>query len=322
MDDPKLTEDEARALWERAARLQAEASARELSAPAADDSSKQEETRSGDYSVEVVRRAAEEAGIAREFVDRALQERTFEGEATGVVDRWADRLLGEGSRISRVTGVVEGSVEEVFESLRRVLPNAPFGFSLSGTRGGAPLEGGTLVFEVPYYGSAGSGVAQPSGPVMDIRHWADLKEVFVRLAPVPVEEGKKPRTELQVWASTAHARRTNFWVGGVAAAVVGIAAGAAGFLVTGGALELAAASEVLIQLGAGTASGLTGLLGTARGWRPVYRYGQKKGQGGMQRIIDAVRVDLQTGGGFSPAPAPRQVGGGDTLSGMLNDLGL
>lgn len=321
MDDPKLTEDQARALWERAARLQAEAAARELAAPATDESSKKQEGASGDYSVEVVRRAAEEAGIAREFVDRALEERTFEGEAPGAVDRWADRLLGDGPRVSRVSGVVEASVEEAFESLRRVLPNAPFGLSLSGTRGGAPLEGGTLVFEVPYYGSAG-GVVQSSGPVIDIRHWADLKEIFVRLVSVPVEEGAKPRTEIQVWASTAHARRTNFWVGGMAAAVAAAAAGAAGFFLTGGLLELATASEVLIQLGAGTASGLTGLLGAARGWRPVYRYGQKKGQGGMQRIIDAVRVDLQTGGGFSPAPAPRQVGGGDTLSGVLNDLGL
>ncbi len=320
MDDPKLTEDQARALWERAARLQAEASARELSAPATDASSTQDENKPGDYSVEVVRRAAEEAGIAREFVDRALEERTFEGEANGVVDRWADRMLGDGPPVSRVTGVVEGSVQEVFDSLRRVLPNVPFGFNLSGTRGGSPLEGGTLVFEVPYYSAGTAG--QASGPVMDIRHWADLKEIFVRLISEHVGEGEKPRTEIQVWASTAHARRANFWVGGVAAAFAGAAAGAAGFLLTGGLLELAAASEVLIQLGAGAASGLTGLLGAARGWRPVYRYGQKKGQGGMQRIVDAVRVDLQTGGGFSPAPASRHVGGGDPLSGMLDDLGL
>lgn len=321
MDDPKLTEDEARALWERAARLQAEAAARELAAPSTDEPSTSDRSRAGDYSVEVVRRAAEEAGIAREFVDRALEERSFEGDASGAVDRWADAMLGEGPRVSRVTGVVEGSVEEVFESLRRVLPNAPFGFSLSGTRNGAPLDGGTLVFEVPYYGTSGS-VGQPSGPVMDIRHWADLKEVFVRLVPVKVEEGEDPRTEIQVWASTAYARRVNFWVGGLGAGFVGAAAGLAGFLVTGGLVDMAAATELALQLGAGAASGLTGLWGAVRGWRPIYRYGQKKGQGGMQRIIDAVRVDLQTGGGFTPAPAPRQIGGGDTLSGMLNDLGL
>ena len=323
MDDPRLTEDEARALWERAARLQAEAAARELAAPRPESDSDPEEPEGrGDYSVEVVRRAAEEAGIAREFVDRALEERALSGEASGPVDRWADRLLGDGPRVSRTTSVLEGSVQEVFESLRRVMPNPPFGFTLSGTRDGPPPEGGTLVFEVPYYYGTTGSMGQISGPVMDIRHWADLKEVFVRLVPVEVGEAEAPRTEMQVWASTAYARRVNFWVGGGAAAFAGAAAGIAGFLVSGGLLDLAAASEVLVQLGAGAASGVTGLLGAARGWRPVYRYGQKKGQEGMQRIIDAVRVDLHTGGGFSPAQAPRQIGGGDGLSSMLSDLGL
>jgi hypothetical protein len=155
---------------------------------------------------------------------------------------------------------------------------------------------------------------------MDIRHWADLKELFVRLVPLPEEEGQ-PRTELQLWASTAHARRVNLWTGGVFAGLAGLGAGLVGFLVSGGLLDLAASAELVAQLGVGAASGLGGLVGTGKGWRSVYRYGQRKGHEGMQRVIQAVRVDLHTGGGFLPSQTQRPAGG-DTMSGLLGDLGL
>lgn len=320
MDDYNLSEKEARALWERAARLQAEAAARELAPGGAEDESVGGARRTGEYSVEVVRRAAEEAGIAPEFVDRALEEASVDGKLPARVDRWADRFLGDGPRTTRVTGVLEGSVEQVLESLQRVIPNPPFGFTLLGTRGGAPLSGGTLVFEVPYYGATNS-MGSPSKPVMDIRHWADIKELFVRLVPLPEEEEGRPRTELQLWASTAHARRVNFWVGSIFAGLAGAGAGLAGFLVSGGLLELAATAELVAQLGAGAASGLAGMVGVGKGTRSLFRVGQRKGHEGLQRVIQAVRVDLHTGGGFLPSQAARPAGD-DTLSGLLGGLGL
>lgn len=319
MEEQNLTEKEARALWERAARLQAEAAARELAPPSEDGGAGEARSPSkGEYTVEVVRRAAEEAGISPEFVDRALQE-AVDGTHHGRTDRWADRFLGDGPRTNRVSGILEGSVEQVFESLQRVIPNPPFGFTLLGTRGGPPLNGGTLVFEVPYYGATNA-LGSPSKPVMDIRHWADLKELFVRLVALPDKEGE-PRTELQLWASTAHARRVNLWTGGVFAGLAGVGAGVVGFLVSGGLLDLAASAELVAQLGLGAASGLGGLLGTGKAWRSVYRHGQRKGHEGMQRVIQAVRVDLHTGGGFLPSQSPRPAAG-DTMSGLLGDLGL
>jgi hypothetical protein len=319
MDGYNLSEKEARALWERAARLQAEAAARELSPAEDEDESDGVPRRAGEYSVEVVRRAAEEAGISPEFVDRALEEASVDGKLPARVDGCAERFLGDGPRTTRVTGVMEGSIEQVFESLQRVIPNPPFGFTLLGTRGGPPLNGGTLVFEVPYYGATNS-LGSPSKPVMDIRHWADIKELFVRLAPLPEEEGEA-RTELQLWASTAHARRVNFWTGSIFAGLAGVGAGLAGFFVSGGLLELAATAELVAQLGAGAASGLAGVVGVGKGTRSLFRLGQRKGHEGLQRVIQAVRVDLHTGGGFLPSQAARPAGD-DTLSGLLGGLGL
>ena len=64
-----MTEEEARRLWERAAELQAEADPRgQLSES---DGEVPTNTSSPGYAVDVVRQAALDAGIDREFVDKA-----------------------------------------------------------------------------------------------------------------------------------------------------------------------------------------------------------------------------------------------------------
>ena len=317
MDERQLTEAEARALWERAARLQAEAAARELAPPAEETEASSSPRRTGDYSVDVVRRAAEEAGIAAEFVERALEEAALGAEPPTAVDRWADRFLGEGPRILRASGEIDGSVEAVYAALQRVLPNPPYNFSLIRTEGPAPLEGGTLVFEIPYYTGVGLVVGTSSQAVLDIRHYADIKEVNFRLNPVADADPKKPRTEIHLWATTKNARRVNFWVGNSIAVAVGFAAGVVGAVVTGGALAVGGA----VAAAAGGASGAAGFMGVRRGWRPLFRATQRRGERGMRRLIEAIRLNVHTGGGFAPSPESRSPRG-DGLSGMLEDLGL
>jgi hypothetical protein len=317
MDERQLTEAEARALWERAARLQAEAAARDLSASSDETDGSPPSRRTGDYSLEVVRRAAEEAGIAPEFVDRALEEAALGAEPPKAVDRWADRFLGDGPRILRVSGEIDGSIEAVYAALQRVLPNPPHSFSLVRTVGRAPLEGGTLVFEIPYYAGAGLGVGPSSQVVLDLRHYADIKEVNIRLRPVADTDPERPRTEIHIWATTANARRINFWVGNSIAAGVGVAAGVVGAALTGGLLAVGGAVAAAV----GGVSGAAGFVGVRRGWRPLFRATQRRGERGMQRLVEAIRLNVHTGGGFTPSPDSRSLRG-DGLSGMLEDLGL
>ena len=267
----------------------------------------------GDYSLDVVRRSAMEAGISGEFVDLALQELTPDGESRGKSDQWADRFLGDDTRMLRVSRVIDRPIEEVYQAMRRVLPNTPFGLSLSGIRGGDPLEGGIMTFEVPATaGLGGPGVAT-SKAMFSIRHWADIPEIQFRIRALP---GDRPRTEIECSAHIAHARRMNYWVGVCAGGAVGLFA--AGI---GGAIAAATLGPTAIALKFALAgsTGVAGYVGMARAWRPIYRYGQTKGQEGMDRLLDAILVDMRTGGAFTPRVEARAESQGPSLVG---DLGL
>lgn len=310
MTDRNLSEEQARALWERAARLQAEAAAQEM-APAQPE--QPERDSSGDYSMDVVRRSAMEAGISEEFIEEALRELAPSGQPPRKTDDWADRFLGDDQRMVRLTRVIDKPIEEVFEAMRRVLPNAPFGLSLAGIRGGDPLEGGVMTFEVPSMSGMGGGIATNKA-VFAIRHWADIPEIQFRLRALP---GDSPRTELECSAALAHARRMNYWAGISIAGMVGIVVAGIGGAI-GAALIGPAA--VALKLGVVGGSGVAGYLGMARGFRHIYRFGQRKGYEGMDRLIDAIVVDMQTGGAFTPRLEPRsEISTGRKL---LDDLSI
>ncbi|HSM05664.1 MAG TPA: hypothetical protein VK858_13700 [Longimicrobiales bacterium] len=182
--------------------------------------------------------------------------------------------------------------------------------------GGPPLEGGTLVFEIPFYAGASLGLGGGGQAVLDLRHYADIKEVSIRLTPVEVANPAKPRTEIRIWASTTNARRVNFWVGNGLAGGVAVAAAITGAAVTGGALAVGGA----VAVAAGGLSGIVGFVGVRQAWRPLFRMTQRRGEKGMRRLVEAIRLNVHTGGGFTPSPEARPKG--DSLSGLLGDLGL
>ena len=312
MTDRNLSEDQARALWERAARLQAEAAAQDM-APVAPEA---EPAAVGDYTLDVVRKAATEAGIGAEFVEQALQEFAPAGEMPRKSDEWADRLLGDEVRMVRVSRVIDKPLAEVFEAMRRVLPNSPFGLSLTGITGGDPLEGGIMSFEVPNATGMGGSGAATSKAIFGIRHWADIPEVRFRIRPI--HDGDKPeRTEIECSASLSHARRMNFWAGVSVSGVLGVLTAAIGGAVAAATLGPAA---IALKVGVVGGFGLGGYAGSRRAWRPVYRYGQNKGREGIERLLDAIVVDMQTGGAFTPRIEPRQEASSPQK--LLKDLGL
>ena len=105
----RITEEQAKRLWERAAQIQAEAARRE------EERAKDEASRGASgqllpgevdegegYSLTHVRQAAVEVGIQPEFLDLALgEEAVLElegGSGEGGYDRAVKRLLGDGRR--------------------------------------------------------------------------------------------------------------------------------------------------------------------------------------------------------------------------------
>jgi len=313
-----LTEDEARALWERAARLQAEAATRHLPVPA--DDHEEDVEPEGGLSLDVVRRAAVEAGIDPAFVDDALVELDESGP-TRRVDRRAEQYLDDDVSASRIARVIGASVDDTYLALQRVLPRAPYGLTLKRVDGPDPRRGGVLIFEVPYSAAAASGL-QMSGPIVDIRHYADFRELRIRMRPLEPGADGEPRTEVEVIASRVHAKRINYWAGATFGGFAAAATGAAGSLLTGGLLALAGPIEAVAMLGVGGLAAIGGWLGTERGWRRAYRWSQRKGERAIEGMLDAVDLDIRTGGAFSTGhQSPAKGDGGDDLLGLSGLLG-
>jgi hypothetical protein len=249
------------------------------------------------YRLAHVRQAASEAGIAPEFVELALAEA---GGASGEqrrTDSWADRFLGRGPRSLVATRRFDHPAHEVYASMQRVL--ARYRLSLMDSRGGEPLDGGVLVFELPSVGFEST-----EAILTDLYTWADVRELHVRLQPL--DEG---RCEVTLSAPVGYARRLSLGVGGAAAGVVGVVGAlaaaalamplivAAGLGVVGEAAALATAAAVGLGVGGGTG---------VRGMRALYRWGQRRGASALERLLQALGVDLRTGGAFQPpSAAPR-----------------
>ncbi len=287
MPKRELTEEEARRLWERAAELQAEAAPQEHLSDG--DSDVPGDTASPGYALDVVRQAALDAGIDPEFVDKALVEVRTEAES-GRLDRWADRFLKDAPKWLTVRRTLDVSPEDTYASLQRVLPNSPYGFSLIGTRGASPLEGGRLIFEVPNqvgFGTSGNST------VFDIRHHAGILEIEVSLRSVGEDGGQ---TELEITAQLVQGRRVAF----IAAHAVGVLGVGAGFLIAGGIASVLLGPGAMSVVVLAAVGGGGGFLGATRAFRPLYRWAIRRADKAFQRLISAIAVDVRTGGAFAP----------------------
>jgi len=311
MKDDHLSEERARAVWLRAAQLQAEAAQRleERSRLLAADESSEALSDEAGLSSDMVRTAAIEAGIAPEFVDLALAETDGSLETgkglVGWKDRAATRLLGTDTRRLDVTRVVDASPGDVLKAMQHVLPQHPYLLSLRETVGEDPLDGAVLVFDVP----AMTGLAFTSFAYK--MSWADLKEL--RFVLRPMDEGA--RTEVLVSVPLERSRRINWIVGNAASGFTGLAGGFIGVVVAKGMALAGAAVAAPIAIGA---AGLA-VLGS-KGIGASYRWGLRTGEEEITTLLKKVEVTCRMGGGFSP-PAPPTSGASDIL-GLHNLLGL
>lgn len=159
-----LSEDDARAVWQRAAQLQAEAAhrmERTASLRPVQQSGDNTSFTSAAFRVRDVEAAAIEAGISRQYVALAMAEvklRAAAGGAMSVTSEAEDRrltlFLGTADRALSVSRTIAGSPKDVLAALGQVFTTPPRGLELIDTVNGHPLDGGVLHFRMPRFTQA------------------------------------------------------------------------------------------------------------------------------------------------------------------------
>ena len=235
-DKQRLSEEMAARLWQRAAELQSEAAKRiEATSRLAAEAEISEPDTSG-YALGHVRQAAEEAGIAGEFVDAALAEVTAHDVAghhkNSVMDSLAQRILGTGPEFLEVRRVVAAPAEDIYKTMQGSFPAPPYNLSLRDIRGDV-LRGGVMVFDVP------SITALSYTSFEYEMSWASLKQIMVSIHPVGEES-----CEVVVRSSVRFYRRLGGGLGTALASAAGLGGGVFGVglgLAVGTGLGLATA---------------------------------------------------------------------------------
>ena len=306
-DETRISEEQARALWRRAAELQAEAARRleERSQQLAPRGDSADPVEAEGYRLEDVRAAGEGAGISSEFLDRALVESRSRALVEGGQARppaMAARFLGHPPLRLEVSRVIRAPAEEVYAAMQRILPKRPFRLSLVDHHGVDPLDGGVLVFKTPAYSYTPTTADQSFAYEMAL---ADLKQLLFSLRRL---ETTPPATELTVQASLTHSHKLTLWVGGSLSGVLASLGGAGGGFV--GAAAGAALGIGGLAAGAAVAGFLAGGTAAMLGWRRLYRYGLRRGKKAIRNLLGSIAVDIETGGGFSsPKSLPNPFSG-------------
>ena len=237
-----------------------------------------------------MRQAAEEAGIAGEFVDAALAEVTAHDVAghhkNSVMDSLAQRILGTGPEFLEVRRVVAAPAEDIYKTMQGSFPAPPYNLSLRDIQGDV-LRGGVMVFDVP------SITALSYTSFEYEMSLASLKQIMVSIHPVGEES-----CEVVARSSVRFHRRVIGGLGTALASAAGLGGGVFGVslgLAAGTGLGLATAGLVPFVGGLALLAG--GTLGTAT--RPVFRrlygYGLGRGLRGLEGLLGALNVAVITG---------------------------
>jgi eukaryotic-like serine/threonine-protein kinase len=305
-----VSETAARAIWQRAAQLQAEAAHR-LDARTRETQRDRQLSSGGGavaptpasgYRMRDVEAAAVEAGISQRFVALALAE---QHSAKGVVASdpalapWAERasmrVLGSKRQALSSSRMIAAPAREVLQEVGRVLRGTPYGLMLRETVGGHPLDGGVLVFDFSPETNN-----MTTGTFMWSRWGLFAKEVRCTLREVSANQ-----TELSLHLDVRSGLKVNAVVYGALSGVAGVFGGAAiaGFLVK---LGLAAMAGVAAG-GVGAIAAL-GLGLTASG--PLHRWEERTVEKELDRALGAVATmfeQVDVFGDRSPRALPRGV---------------
>lgn len=260
----RISEEAARAIWRRAAQLQADAERRmeeglrRLPPGGGTDLSSGEGLHPDD-----VRAAAEEAGISPEFVQIALAEASASGEASSVTARHdvlgAKLFLGASRHTIEATTTVQGSVDIVSAAVLQVFSGHPCLLQAGEVAELPSSSGRVIVFNVPRYDWG----ATANPPFVEKAAMIGLKQLHVAVRPLPVEP---PVCEVVV-AGDLHPGMRTRWKWSAATSVGATAAGGAAGVGVAASAITGALLVVPALVGAAVVSG------TAVGaWVLGYRY--------------------------------------------------
>jgi eukaryotic-like serine/threonine-protein kinase len=316
-----LSGDDAMAVWRRAAELQAEAAARlEVRMRGATDTrslvavpgevagaapgagrgvtpAAESPVPTDAYRLRDVEAAAIEAGISQRYVALALDEMRVQVKGAPIApvvspwkERLSTRLLGTSQRTLSVTRLFRTPPRAVLQALGRTLQGAPWMLSLRDTLGGHPLDGGTLLFDLP-------AMIDGNYRWTWTRYGVYVPEVRVSLAGVP---GDSRACEVTMTIDLRRGLTANLaGYGIIAGAGSGIGAVIGGVL--GKQLLALAGAALLGPAGAGAALLAAGVLVVSG---PLYRWELRKAASEMEAALAAIDVSLRAFGIFGDAPPP------------------
>ncbi|HSA54501.1 MAG TPA: protein kinase, partial [Gemmatimonadaceae bacterium] len=228
-----VTEEQAAAIWRRAAQLQAEASQRlqrRLTNPS--ERLRRDPSTGDGFRLDQVTTAAVEAGIGPEYVALAVAEQSeLRGEArtsaptdlSPIEQRYSRRLLHSRDASVSVSRVIAGSPREVLTAIGAVFQEYPWELRLRETVGAHPLDGGVMVFDIPSLDApvGGGGSFTTFRMVLGSLGERQLRVTLHRL------KGDRPACEVTVYGDLREAiKRSARWI--VPVAGIGAIAGGVG----------------------------------------------------------------------------------------------
>lgn len=314
-----ISEQQAEAVWKRAAQLQAEAATRlereardaaqrALSAEGitADEPTSALPTRS--YKVRDVEAAAVEAGISQRFVALALSELPDQSDVAlapldvnSSTERVGVALLGKIQRSLSVSRVVRAPARDVLKAIGRTFQANPYRMTLRDQLGPHPLDGGIMVFKMP----AIDGSGQVSYPFMWLVYGLGAKELRVTLRPL--EAGA---TEVTAVADLRPGITANVWGYGIGAGLASAGMGAGAVVIA--AKAYAVAGAMIAAPGLVTALATWGLAIGASRW--FYRWEGRTATKELEELLLAIDGTLRSRSIFDedpPTPQPPRLGGDD-----------
>ena len=326
----RIDEEQAAAIWRRAAQLQADAlhrmEAREslLRITRAGGADGQRTVQAGagasnmpatgassltpgsGYRVADVAGAAEEAGISRQYVAMALAELPRGGlpstQVLGVSEKEATVFLGTDVRSVSVSVEIPATPARTLRAMGAILQQSPYELKLRATVGAHPLDGGVIVFDLPGEVMSVTGVS--SGHMN--RYWTatrlylEASQLQVTMRPVAGgAPGALDRTEVTMTADLRPGVRRNVrasqWSGGVVGASLGLGATAIG---AKGAAVAASAAVLGPAIGIGVAA--AGLCMYA--YRRFYSGTLSRVQREMRQALEAIASSIQAEEVFGTVP--------------------
>lgn len=316
-----LSTEQAEQVWLRAAQLQMDAASRVRQRTTA--VAPVEGAPTSGYRLAEVQAAAQEVGIAPEFVQLALAELPAAAAAPASAaadqhDATITRLLGTSQRSIRVARTIEAPAARALEALGRVVQAHPWQLTLLDTVGGHPLDGGVMAFRIPK-------MQVSEGSLNMFAYRATQLELAQLSLTVHALPGAADRTEIVAYGDLRPGAWKNAKWSRAIAGVTGAACGS-----VGAAFGIkAAAGGALAALGiagGGALLGLAAAAGSVLLYRASYRGALQAMEEQLQEMLQAVSAEVRSRDVFgAPPPAPRlpprRPTGDGGLTAMLGGVG-